>query len=69
MFGTTITISTGREIPVRWIGEQHCIEDCGYIPSVSDWVSCIEPQPWMNRPTKLSREQEEERQAAEKVAA
>src|SRR5205085_9641293 len=23
IFGTTITISTGRQIPVRWIGEQH----------------------------------------------
>ncbi len=26
LFGTTITISTGRKIPVRWIGEQHVRE-------------------------------------------
>ncbi len=32
IFGTTITISTGREIPVRWLGEQHVREDLGRIP-------------------------------------
>lgn len=67
-FGTTITISTGKEIPVRWIGEQHCIEDCGFIPTVSDWVGEIKPQAWMNAPVKLSQRLEHEEQA-EKVAA
>ena len=55
-FGTTITNSGGREIPTRWIGEQHVIEDCGRIPSVSDWLCNLRPQPWMNRPRPLSRE-------------
>jgi hypothetical protein len=59
VFGHTITISTGRVIPVRWIGEQHVTEDCGFIPSLSDWLKNIRPQPWMNRPRKLSREMEE----------
>lgn len=64
IFGTTITISTGRQIPVRWIGEQHVVEDCGFIPSVSDWVSHIEPQQWMNSPSRLSKIQEAEKEAA-----
>lgn len=33
-FGSTITLSTGRIIPVRWIGEQHVREDLGFIPSL-----------------------------------
>jgi len=48
-FGPTITISTGRVVPVRLIGEQHVIEDLGFIPSFADWVRCIRPQPWMGR--------------------
>jgi hypothetical protein len=34
IFGHTITLSTGRVIPVRWIGEQHVREDLGFIPSL-----------------------------------
>lgn len=56
VFGHTITISTGRVIPVRWIGERHVIEDIGFIPSLSDWLKQVQPQPWMNRPQQLSRE-------------
>lgn len=55
-FGRTITISSGRTIPVRWIGEQHVIEDCGFIPSMQDWFVCIQPKEWMNKPQKLSKE-------------
>jgi hypothetical protein len=38
IFGSTISLSTGRVIPVRWIGEQHVREDLGFIPSFADWV-------------------------------
>jgi hypothetical protein len=48
-FGATITISTGRVVPVRLIGEQHVVEDLGFIPSFADWVRCIRPEPWMGR--------------------
>jgi hypothetical protein len=48
-FGATITISTGRVVPVRLIGEQHVLEDFGLIPSFADWVRCIRPEPWMGR--------------------
>lgn len=59
IFGTTITNSDGKIIPTRWIGEQHVIEDCGFIPTLSDWLVCIEPKPWMNKPQKLSKILEE----------
>ncbi len=48
-FGPVITISTGRAVPVRLIGEQHVREDLGFIPSFADWVRCIRPEPWMGR--------------------
>ena len=48
VFGLTLTNSAGREIPVRWIGEQHVREDCqGRIPSMADWLRRIQPEPWM----------------------
>ena len=47
IFGPTITNSDGKVIPTRFIGEQHVIEDCGRIPSVQDWLSHIQAQPWM----------------------
>jgi len=49
IFGTTITNTDGRVIPVRWIGEQHVREDLGRIPSFADWVRAIRPEPWMGR--------------------
>ena len=49
IFGTTITLSTGRVIPTRWIGEQHVSEDLGRIPSFADWARAIRPEPWMGR--------------------
>ena len=59
-FGPTITISSGRVVPVRLIGEQHVREDCqGRIPSLADWLGRIQPEPWMangridNDPTQI----------------
>lgn len=50
-FGKTITNSDGKEVPVRYIAEQHIKEDCGgRVPSVSDWLSKIQPEVWMSRP-------------------
>ena len=49
VFGTTITNSAGRSVPVRLIAEQHIVEDLGRIPSFADWVRCIRPEPWMGR--------------------
>ncbi len=38
IFGVTITLSSGRIIPTRWVGEQHVTEDLGFIPSFADWA-------------------------------
>ena len=56
VFGTTITISTGRVVPVRLIGERHVVEDLGFIPSFADWVRSIRPEPWMGRARPLQAE-------------
>jgi hypothetical protein len=58
IFGTTIVNHSGRSIPVRMIGEQHVIEDCGFIPSLNEWLKHIRVQPWMLRTRKLSQELE-----------
>ncbi len=57
-FGTTITVGLVREVPVRWIAEQHVKEDLGRIPTLADWLRCIKPEPWMGRTTKLPEEQQ-----------
>lgn len=50
VFGHTITNSDGREVPVRYIAEQHVKEDCGgRIPTVADWFRNIKMEPWMSR--------------------
>lgn len=53
LFGVSITNSDGREVPVRFIGEQHVIEDLGRIPSVSDWLSEMTVKPWMGPRSRL----------------
>jgi Domain of unknown function (DUF6915) len=58
-FGVTLTNSDGRRIPVRWIAEQHVVEDLGFVPSPTQWLAAIEPEPWMTRSRRLSRRLEE----------
>ena len=53
IFGVTITNSAGKEIPVRFIGEQHVQEDLGWIPSAADWLKEIRPKAWMGPRSKL----------------
>jgi hypothetical protein len=57
-FGPVILNSNDKEIPTRWIGEQHVQEDLGRIPTLADWLTNIVPQPWMNHSQPLSRELE-----------
>jgi hypothetical protein len=47
IFGVSITNSEGKEIPVRYIGEQHVKEDLGRIPAAQDWLTRIKPERWM----------------------
>ena len=55
-FGSIITISTGRIVSVRLIGEQHVPEDLGFIPSFADWARRIRPEPWMGRAQPIHRD-------------
>lgn len=49
IFGVTIKNSAGRDVSVRDIGEQHCLEDfAGSIPSLQDWIMSINMAPWMS---------------------
>jgi len=56
-FGMTITNSDGKDVYVRYIGEQHVKEDCfGYIPSAKEWIKALEsgkPEEWMIRTLKI----------------
>jgi hypothetical protein len=49
VFGPTLTLSGGKVIPTRWVGEQHVKEEFGFIPSFADWMRAIGPLPWMGR--------------------
>ena len=42
IFGIAITNSEGRQVPVRYIGEQH-VRRTGRIPTAQDWLSQIAP--------------------------
>jgi len=53
IFSPTISLSTGRVIPTRWVGEQHAQQDLGFIPSFADWMRAIRPLPWMGRAGRL----------------
>ncbi|MGX0978650.1 hypothetical protein ACSSVY_004390 [Roseovarius sp. MBR-51] len=53
IFGPTLTLSTGRIIPTRWVAEQYVKEDLGFIPSFADWVKAIRPEPWMGRTERI----------------
>ena len=58
VFGITIINSDNKHIPVRAIGEQHVQEDLGFIPTLADWLRCIEPENWMSKVAMKSKELE-----------
>ena len=63
-FGTYITNSEGRMVPVRAIGEQHCMEDLGWIPTIKDYLDNMETKGWIFKPgegRKMLKEMSEDR--------
>ena len=53
-FGETITNSDGNKVPVRYVAEMHVMQDCGgRIPTIADWLSKIQPEPWMSKDTPI----------------
>jgi len=60
IFGVTITNSDGKQVPTRFIGEQHVKEDLGMIPTVTQWLMGIKVESWMMRTGKVMVESTEE---------
>jgi hypothetical protein len=50
IFGTVITNSDGKNVPVRFIGEQHIKEDIGFIPTIKQYLDCMGTEDWMYKP-------------------
>ena len=53
VFGLTLTNSKGVKVPVRLIGEQHVMEDLGFIPTFQDWMELLKGKRWMTPRAKL----------------
>lgn len=47
VFGETLTNSDGRIVCVRDVGEDHVIEDLGFIPTAEKWLRNMRLEPWM----------------------
>lgn len=49
IFGDYIINSENKKVPVKYIAEQHVIEDCGFIPTIQDWLAPLlkHPEEWM----------------------
>jgi hypothetical protein len=47
LFGVAIVNSDGKQVPVRYVGEQHVKEDLGRIPTAQDWLLQIKAHRWM----------------------
>jgi hypothetical protein len=48
VFGTCIVNSDGKQVSVRDIGEDHVIEDLGFIPTMEHWLRNMPIEPWMS---------------------
>ena len=48
-FGHVIVNNKGQSIPVKMIAEQHVEEDCGFVPTPSDYLKLltVKPDLWM----------------------
>lgn len=47
VFGKSFVNSEGKTVYTRYVGEQHVLEDLGFIPTLEDWFENMELQKWM----------------------
>jgi hypothetical protein len=47
VFGVKFINSDGKEVYTRYVGEQHVIEDMGFIPTAFEWLSHFDQAQWM----------------------
>ena len=52
VFGTTLTLQSGRVVQVRDVAEQHVLDDMGRIPTVQDYLTDMPFYPWLGGPTR-----------------
>lgn len=57
-FGHCIWLKDGRSTPTKAVAEQHVTEDCGFIPTVVDWLTPLakNPEKWMLQVKTKSRD-------------
>jgi hypothetical protein len=57
-FGHVVLNSAGQMVPVKMIAEQHVEEDCGFVPTVADYLNCLKKSPdnWMLKVAVKSKE-------------
>ena len=48
VFGTYITNSDGKDVSVRDLGEEHVIQDLGFIPTLDRWFKNMPIEDWMS---------------------
>ncbi|UGO46228.1 hypothetical protein PQE74_gp145 [Bacillus phage vB_BanS_Chewbecca] len=56
VFGESFVNSDGKKVYTRYVGEQHVIEDMGFLPSLADWLENMELQNWMMNRDKRVKE-------------
>lgn len=56
VFGTFITNSAGKQVNVRDIGEDHVMQDLGFIPTVERWFKNMPCERWMTGSHKGARD-------------
>lgn len=47
VFGSSFTNSDNKTVYTRYVGEQHVIEDLGFIPTLEDWFENMTLAEWM----------------------
>ncbi|PLR99526.1 DUF6915 family protein [Bacillus sp. T33-2] len=47
VFGKSFINTEGKTVYTRYVGEQHVLEDLGFIPTLEDWFENMEMQDWM----------------------
>lgn len=55
VFGPYITNSDGKQISTRDIGEDHVLQDLGFIPTIENWLEGMKIEPWMTGSAKRTK--------------
>lgn len=59
-FGVTIENSDGKIVSVRDVGEQHMLDDLGYIPTVQDYLRHLPMLDWLGGPKRRKGQKADE---------